>query len=107
MAKGTTKLAAMTHAHLFGLVTMYTLISALFLFTRLGERLKILILSTAISGGLWDVTSWWLIKYASAKFEIISILSGAMAALGFLTMILFILYETWLGPGLSREAQQI
>lgn len=89
------KLAAMTHAHLFGHAMMYALVAGLFLFTRVREVMKTLILSIAIAGGLWDTASWWLIKYASAKFEALSMLSGAMAALGFSAMALIILYETW------------
>ena len=91
-----TKLAATTHAHLFGHVTMYSLVSLIFLFTGVGEVFKTLVLSAAISGGLWDVTSWWLIKYASGKFEALSMLTGAMASLGFLTMVIIILHEIWL-----------
>lgn len=101
-----TKLAATTHAHLFGHVTMYALVATLFLFTRLGETWKTLILSIAIAGGLWDVTSWWLIKYASAKFEMLSILSGAMAAVGFLTMVLLVLAEIWLPLRRTPEARR-
>lgn len=89
------KLAAMTHTHLFGHAIMYALVAGLFMFTRVREILKTLILSIAIAGGLWDTASWWLIKYASAKFEVLSMLSGAMAALGFSAMALIILYETW------------
>ena len=91
-----TKLAATTHAHLFGHLTMYSLVAVLFLFTGVGEVFKTLVLSSAISGGLWDVTSWWLIKYASGKFEALSVLTGAMASLGFLTMVIVILHEIWL-----------
>ncbi len=100
------KLVAMTHAHLFGHAVMYALVAGLFLFTRVREVLKTLILSIAISGGLWDTVSWWLIKYASAKFEALSILSGAMAALGFLAMVLIILYEVWFANISRNETEE-
>lgn len=88
-------LVSLSHVHLFGHLTMYFLVGIVFLLTRLGERFKIGVISLAILGAYLDVLSWWLIKYVSVHFEVISYLSGLSFTLGFLIMALSILYELW------------
>lgn len=89
------KLVAISHAHLFGHAVMYTLVSAIFLLCHLSESIKVPIVSVTIAGGVWDVLSWWMIKYVSAGFEALSAIAGGMSALGFLTMVILIFRELW------------
>lgn len=90
------ELTAISHAHLFGHALMYTVIGALFILTRVKEKLKILIISLVFGGGIVDVFSWWMIKYVSPRFEIFSMLSGGLLGLGFAVMSVCILKEMWL-----------
>lgn len=93
---GLTRLISLSHVHLFGHLTMYFLVGVVFVLTRVGERLKIGVISLAILGAYLDVLSWWLIKYISVRFETLSYLSGLSFSLGFLFMALTILYELWI-----------
>jgi len=90
------KLVATSHAHYFGHATMYALTAAVFLFTRLSERTKTIFICLALSGGLLDVPSWWMIKYAGDSWEFFSALAGAMSTIGWGFMTLRILWELWL-----------
>lgn len=89
------KLTGITHAHLFGLTTMYALTSVAFMFTRAKERIKIPVIAAAFLGAPFDLYSWWLIKYQGAQYEVMSAFSGGTFSLAFLTMFTFIMLELW------------
>ncbi len=89
------KLAGTSHAHFFGHATMYGLMSLMFLFTTVSERWKIRWICLALAGGLLDVPSWWMIKYAGGGFEWVSGIAGTMYAIGWSAMALRLLYECW------------
>lgn len=97
------KLSATSHVHLFGHATMYSLVGLAFLFTRVPEKLKIAILATPVISAPLDIYSWWLMKYVSAKFELLSMGSGMLFSLGFLTMAVTTFYEVWLREPLARR----
>jgi len=99
------KLAATSHAHIFGHGTMYALTCVLFLFSSVSERWKVAIICLALSGGLLDVPSWWMIKYAGAKFEALSIVAGVMSAAGWISMAGRIFYEVWFQKEADRESR--
>ncbi len=88
-----TKLAATSHAHFFGHAVMYGLTSFMFLFTGVGERWKVLVIALTLAGGLLDVPSWWMIKYAGGRFEVFSILAAALSSTGWLMMASRIAFE--------------
>lgn len=90
------KLVATSHAHFFGHGTMYALTAAIFLFTQLSERTKTIFICLALSAGLLDVPSWWMIKYAGDFWEAFSAVAGAMSTIGWGFMSLRVLYELWL-----------
>ncbi|MDI6809059.1 MAG: hypothetical protein QME66_08785 [Candidatus Eisenbacteria bacterium] len=99
------KLAATSHAHIFGHGTMYALTCVLFLFSSISERWKVAVICVALAGGLLDVPSWWMIKYAGAKFEAFSIVAGMMSAAGWISMAGRILYEVWFQKEADRESR--
>ncbi len=100
------KLSAMSHVHLFGHATMYTLVGLSFLLTRVPEKLKIAVLAIPVVSAPLDVYSWWLMKFISARFEFISMVSGMLFSLGFLTMAVITFYEVWLRDPLDRRKAQ-
>lgn len=92
------KLAATSHAHFFGHATMYGLTGFVFLWTTLKEGWKTAIIVLALSSGLLDVPSWWMIKYGGGRYDIVSAVSGVMSVAGWGTMAIRILYEMWFKP---------
>lgn len=89
------KLVATSHAHFFGHGTMYALTSIIFLLTTISEKWKVVFIVMALSAGLLDVPSWWMIKYAGGRFEAFSALAGMMSVIGWSFMAARILYELW------------
>lgn len=97
------KLTGTTHAHLFGLTTMYALTSVVFMFTSAKERLKIPVIAAAFLGAPFDLYSWWLIKFLGEKYEIMSAFSGGTISTAFLIMYGFVVYELWF----KKNAKQL
>ena len=89
------KLAATSHAHFFGHGTMYLITSLIFIFSRLREFWKIILIAIALSAGLLDVPSWWAIKYGGSQYEIFSAIAGMMSLVGWGFMAVRIFYELW------------
>jgi hypothetical protein len=100
------KLVATSHAHIFGHGTMYALTCVLFLFSSVSERWKVAAICLALAGGLLDVPSWWMIKYAGAKFEVFSIVAGMASAAGWISMAGRILYEVWFQKEADHESRK-
>ena len=89
------KLVATSHAHLFGHGTMYFLTSALFLFSSVSERTKTLLIGLAMSSGLLDVASWWMLKYHGDVWEIFAVLAGILYIFGWGSMAGRMTWEMW------------
>ena len=89
-------LVALSHSHLFGHSMVYIITAFIFVFTRLPEKLKTLIVFAALFGGVLDVASWWVIKYIGPYMEIQSMLGGMMMAGGFVFMAVVLIYEFWI-----------
>jgi len=83
----------MSHQHAFGHGTMYLLLGAIFLRTRVPEHLKVLGISLTSLGALADLVSWWLQKYAGPSFEPLSIFGGISFSIGFVLMTVLILKD--------------
>lgn len=89
------KMVATSHAHFFGHGTMYLITSFIFIFSKVREFWKIVFIAIALSAGLLDVPSWWVIKYGGSQYEIFSAIAGIMSIIGWGFMTLRILYEVW------------
>lgn len=87
------KLAATSHAHLFGHGTMYFLTSVLFLFSTVSVRTKTLLIGLSLAAGLIDVPAWWMIKYYGGFWEIFAGLSGLLYVAGWGCMAARIIWE--------------
>lgn len=89
------KLAATSHAHLFGHGTMYLITSLIFVFSNLSELWKVIFIGLAMSAGLLDVPSWWAIKYGGGEYELFSAIAGTMSVIGWGSMAARITFEMW------------
>ena len=89
-------LLRMAHQHTFGHGTMYFVVSAIFLFAGLSERLTLLVITAAFVGAWMDLSSWFLLKHYSANWEYLSYFGGGLYVSAFTTMFFVILYQMWL-----------
>jgi hypothetical protein len=88
-------LLRMAHQHTFGHATMYFITSAIFLLAELSETLVITIVTAAFLGAQMDLASWFLLKYSSERWEILSMIGGLMYSASFLAMTIIILSQMW------------
>lgn len=91
-------LLRMAHQHTFGHGTMYFVTSAIFLFAGLGEALTLAVIAAAFAGAWLDLASWFLLKYGSERWEILSVIGGGMYAVSFTVMFFAILFRMWRPP---------
>lgn len=101
-------LLRMAHQHTFGHGTMYFISGALFLFAGMSEGFTLAVLAAAFLGAWLDLASWFLLKYGSHRWELLSIAGGATYSLAFLAMFTTTLWRTWRGgprdaPGSSSS----
>lgn len=89
-------LAKSSHAHLFGLATLFAVAGWVFLGTRAPERLKAAAVSLPFAALLIDVGSWWLTKLHAA-FAAGIVAAGALMGVAFAVLIAWPLWEMW-GP---------
>jgi hypothetical protein len=85
------RLLGMSHAHLFGFTTLFTMGGIFFSFVQIKEWKKTFIVLSGIIAGIFDVGSWWGIKYISPHFEFFSQMAGMffVFSLGTMGIILF------------------
>lgn len=88
-------LLRMAHQHTFGHGTMYFLTGALFLLCGLPNRIAVPVVTGAFLGAWLDHASWFGLKYFSARWELLSMASGAAYAACFAFMAAAILWRMW------------
>lgn len=101
--KTLTALLRMTHQHTFGHGTMYFITGAFFLFAGWSLRATLLVISLPFLGAWLDIFSWFMLKYGSEKWEILSILSGLTYGVAFATMFFASFHEMWFAKGPSNS----
>jgi hypothetical protein len=89
-----------SHTHLFGQTLIAGLLGLIFLFSSLGERMKMLLLALPFVGTLVDIGGMWLTRFVQPSFGVLVIAGGSLFALGYMLITLVSLYELWL----KREA---
>lgn len=97
------RLLGLTHAHLFGHITMYTITALIFLFVKLSHRIKIIIISILFFAPILDVYSWWLMKFLGGRYEALSLIAGGMFAITFVFMYVTIIFNVWRGCFICRR----
>ncbi len=89
------RLLGMSHVHLFGYTVMYGLLGFLLTLTRASERLKSVLISGMLWAGLFDVVSWWGLKALTAKFDWLTMSTGAISGTCSLIAGLFVIREVF------------
>jgi hypothetical protein len=75
------RLIGISHAHLFGYAILYGLIALFAALAEVGDGLKASVVALMVWAGLFDVLSWWGIKYVSPRFEWLSITAAVTTTL--------------------------
>ena len=89
-----------SHTHLFGQTLIAALLGLIFLFSSLGERMKMLLIALPFVGTIVDIGGMWLTRFVWPPFGVLVIVGGSLFALGYVLITLVSLYELWL----KREA---
>lgn len=90
------KLASLTHSHIFGHSTLFFVLLVPFLLTQLKEWQKIGMVLLAFFAIFADPAAWWLSKYVSSGFEVLSMLSGVLFVVTYVIISVAVMYELWL-----------
>mgnify|MGYP001562993617 CR=1 FL=1 len=88
-------LLRMAHQHSFGHGVMYFITGAIFLLADLPDRITLPLLTAAFVGAWLDSASWFLLKYSSAQWEFLSMISGAAFTASFFIMTGISLHQMW------------
>ena len=85
-----------SHTHLFGQTLIAGLLGLIFLFSSLGERMKMLLIALPFVGTIVDIGGMWLTRFVWPPFGVLVIAGGSLFALGYVLITLVSLYELWL-----------
>jgi hypothetical protein len=88
-------LLRMAHQHAFGHGVMYFLTSAFFLLAEASEALAIGLMTALFAASWFDILSWFLLKFRTGRWELLSEASGTTYAVVFFVMTGTILYQMW------------
>ena len=89
-----------SHTHLFGQTLIAGLLGLIFLFSSLGERLKMLLIALPFVGTVLDIGGMWLTRFVWPPLSVLVIAGGTLFAVGYVAITFVSLYELWL----KREA---
>lgn len=95
----TPRLLGTTHAHLFGYAVMYGFIGFCFSLTSAPDMLKAWLVPLLVWSGVFDVASWWGIKFLAPEMHLVSIATAAITSIGSLLTGFYLLRD------LIRERQ--
>lgn len=85
-----------SHTHLFGQTLIAGLLGLIFLFSRVREGRKALLVALPFVGTLIDIAGMWLTRFASPALAFLVIAGGSLFALGYLLIAAISLYELWI-----------
>jgi hypothetical protein len=92
--KTISRLASLSHTHLFSILTVIFLLSFIFSFTLFSDKFKQFIYGLAFFATALDVGSWWLAKFFATLAPLV-LVGGALLAVSFALLILLSLYDMW------------
>lgn len=92
------------HVHIFGISMLFVLTGVIFSFTSLPEKVKALFVTLPFAAMLFDLGSFWLLRFVSVAFGWLAIISGATMAVSFFLIVGRPLYEMWLQGKLTKKA---
>ncbi len=103
-ALGPGRLSSLSHAHFFAHATMYFLMAVLVQTTRSGFWTSTAAPLLALWAGVFDVFSWWGIKYLSPSYDVLSAICGSAFSISFLVMSGAILHSAFAKVHDSQDA---
>ena len=92
------KLARVSHVHLFGISIIFLLTGAIFSLSRTPIWLRVVLVVLPYVTIVMDIGSWWATEYFSPIFAYIVIGGGALMGLALASQILISLWEMWIDP---------
>lgn len=93
--KSVAALGRSTHAHLFGMGTLFTLAGLVFLMTDVSPRGKVVCVTLPFVAMLVDIGCWWLTRWEPA-FAWGIVLGGIALGVAFAVLVLRPLWELWI-----------
>lgn len=94
------------HVHIFGISMIFVLSGIVFAFTSLPEKVKAFFVVLPFASMLFDLGSFWLLRFVNASFGWLSIFSGGTMAVSFFLIVGRPLYEMWIQSKRSAISNQ-
>ncbi len=94
----TARLITLSHIHMISIGMMLALSGAIFLFTPVNEKFKMVLLIFPFGSLMLDVFSWWLTKLTPV-FAISVIIGGVFTVIGFFIQFVISLLTMWKSSG--------
>jgi hypothetical protein len=85
-----------SHTHLFGQTLIAGLLGLIFLFTRLGDVTKAVLVSLPFVGTILDIGGMWLTRFVSPGLAPVVLIGGSMFGAGYAIITFITLYDLWL-----------
>jgi hypothetical protein len=85
-----------SHTHLFGQTLIAGLLGLIFLFTRMRDGLKALLVSLPFVGTILDIGGMWLTRFVSPGLAPVVLVGGSMFGVGYTLITVISLYDLWL-----------
>lgn len=85
-----------SHTHLFGQTLIAGLLGLIFLFARLGDVTKAVLVSLPFVGTILDIGGMWLTRFVSPSLAPVVLVGGSMFGLGYVLITCISLYDLWL-----------
>lgn len=84
-----------SHTHLFGQTLIAGILGLIFLFTRLAEGRKAVLVSLPFVGTILDIGGMWLTHFVAPGFAPVVLVGGSMFGIGYTLITVISLYELW------------
>ena len=94
------RLITLSHIHMIGIGVIFALSGAIFLFTPINEKFKMVLLIFPFGALMLDVFSWWLTKLTPV-FAIAVFIGGVFTVIGFFIQFVISLKTMWMSSGES------
>lgn len=101
--KGYREMLQTAHTHSLAIPLLFFGLGGVFLGTDVGERWKSVVLGVTFGVILLDLATLWLVRYASAGFAYLSVITGGSLALSAAILILRSLYDLWRPGSVARS----
>jgi len=91
-----------SHTHLGSMTLIAGFLGLIFLFSRLREGKKAVILAIPFIGTILDIGGMWLTRFVWQPFAVLVLAGGSLFALGYLLITTISLYELWVEKEVTK-----